>query len=435
MSVVSYINDRLQNVVANLGTDRDKAAHSFYGDNYLTDDQLITAYRFAWLPRKIVDIPALDACRKWRNWQADGSDISKIEAVEKQLGVQRKTLDALKKARLFGGAAIYIGTTDRDPAKPMRETATLTHLTVMTRRQLKAGDLAQDPQSDRYGKPAFYTVGNTQQRIDPSRLAIFTGSPLPDDELAMGDEYGWGDSVLAAPYSAIQNADSSAANVASLIFEAKVDVFKIPDLMQKVSDPEYESALLKRLSLAGRGKSINGALLMDANEDYEQKNASFGSLNEILMTFMQVVSGAADIPMTRLFGQSAGGLDATGDNDIRNYYDRVNSEQELEIEPALAGLDELIIRNALGSRPADVWFSWASLWQASSSELATIGKTNAETISELAATRLIPDDALSQAAVTMMTESGAMPGLESAVDDSAMEIGGDDPGDDMGSAV
>ena len=80
MGVVRYLSDKLVNLVANLGTERDKSSSSTYAPVLLTDEQLINAYRGAWLPRKIVDIPALDATRRWRGWQADKPQIEKIEA-------------------------------------------------------------------------------------------------------------------------------------------------------------------------------------------------------------------------------------------------------------------------------------------------------------------------------------------------------------------
>jgi len=85
----------------------------------LTDEQIVAAYRGSWLPRKIVDIPALDSCRKWRNWQAEDDQIAAIEELETRLNVKGKILEASKKARLFGGAALYIGTSDANPDLPL----------------------------------------------------------------------------------------------------------------------------------------------------------------------------------------------------------------------------------------------------------------------------------------------------------------------------
>lgn len=422
------VDDSLINFVANLGTNRDKAAHTQYVLRPLDDQQLAAAYRTAWLPRKIVDIPALDACRKWRDWQAEADQITKIEAEEKRLKLQAKVLEAKIKARLFGGAAVYIGTGDGDPSKPISETAKVRHLTVLTRRQLVAGDIDDDPESESFGQPLWYEVANARDfvRIHPSRLVKFIGAPLPDDEIATGAERGWGDSVLNATMDAIKNADSTAANIASLIFEAKVDVIKIPDLMARLQDKEFEGLLLKRVQLAAMAKGINGTLMLDKEEEYEQKSGTVAGLEPLLLAFLQVVSGAADIPVTRLLGQAPGGLQASGKEDTRNYYDRISSIQSLEMGPALDVLDNLIIRQALGSRPQDVWYSWSSLWQSTDEERATIGKSTADTIKALADTKLFPDDALSKASVNVLVERGVMPGLDQEVEASPMQTPADD---------
>ena len=119
MGVVRYLSDKLVNLVANLGTERDKASGSTYSPVILTDEQLINAYRGAWLPRKIVDIPALDGTRRWRAWQADKDQIEKIEAEEARLDLRAKVKQALTRARLFGGSAIFIGTGETNTTTPL----------------------------------------------------------------------------------------------------------------------------------------------------------------------------------------------------------------------------------------------------------------------------------------------------------------------------
>lgn len=419
MGVVKAIKDGLRNVVANLGTARDKGFSSQYVVPVLTDLDLWNAYRGSWLPRKIVDIPALDACRAWRTWSADSKEISSIEAEEARLGVQGKLQLALTRARLFGGAAIYIATGEADVTKPLRpetiKRSGIKHLTVIPRRVLTADAVDRDPDSPNYGKPASYTMtgSNGTLRIHPSRLVILVGAPVPDEELATGQEYGWGDSVLTAIIDQIKQADGTAANVASLVFEAKVDVISIPGFMQGLaSDPTYEQQVLERLTLAATAKGINGCLLLDSEEKYEQKSANFSNLKDLVLAFMQLVSGAADIPITRLLGQSPAGLGGDGEHEIRNYYDRIASMQTLVLDPAMATLNECLIRSALGARPPQVFFNWRSLWQTSDKERADIGKTTAETIKTISDTGLIPEEVLSKAAVNMLTESGVAPGLE-----------------------
>ena len=428
MGAIAYLRDRLTSLVANLGTSRDKAATTRYAAPLVTDDELTNAYRGSWLPRKIVDIPALDACRNWRQWQASKEQISALEAEEKRLNVRGNILEAMTKARLYGGAAVYIGTDQAEPMKPLSPESIgrggVKHLTVMPRRAMTAGDIETDPMSPLYGKPRFYRIGSPQKGtvdVHPSRLVVFIGAPHPEPDQAMGTEYGWGDSALTSLMDQMKQAEGTSANIASIVFEAKVDVIKIPGFMDNLADPNYEAAMLNRLQLAMTAKGINGALLLDKEEEYDQKSASFASLTDVLMAFMQLVSGAADIPVTRLLGQSPAGLNASGDADIRNYYDRIKAMQELTVTPAMAVLDECLIRSALGARPPEVHYKWESLWQSTNKELADIGKTLADTIKTIADTGLIPDQALSEAAVNALIESGVMPGLEHAMDEYGQE--------------
>lgn len=419
----SIINDGLQNVVANLGTSRDKAAFSTYAAPALSPYALQNAYRGAWLPRKIVDIPALDSCRKWRDWQAEKDQITLIEKEEKRLGIKGKAMQARIAARLYGGAALMIGDGSEDPTLPLNPEAIarsgLKYVTLLHRRHLSAVDLDRDPASAYFGAPSMWNLSTgaaLQPRVHPSRLVIFHGAQVPDPEMS-ATETGWGDSVLQAIMDAVTNVDATAANIASLVFEAKVDTVGIPELMSKLGDAGYEDVLLKRWRLAMTGKGINGALMHDSEEIIGQKTASFASLPDVLDRFMLMAAGAADIPMTRLLGQSPGGMNSTGESDTRNYYDRISAAQELEMTPAMAVLDECLVRSALGARPDEVHYRWASLWQVSDTERATIGKTHAETISALHGTGLFPDEPLSKSAVNLMTESGAMPGLEGAMDE------------------
>lgn len=64
-SILSFARDSLTNLVSRMGTDRDKASQVYYAFTALTDEQLLVAYKTAWLPRKIVDIPAFDSVRAW----------------------------------------------------------------------------------------------------------------------------------------------------------------------------------------------------------------------------------------------------------------------------------------------------------------------------------------------------------------------------------
>jgi phage-related protein (TIGR01555 family) len=439
-NVVAFNNDSLRSLVAGLGDpNRDKMASTYYGADILADDQLLEIYRSNWLGRKTVEIPAEDSVRKGRDWQAAPDQIELIEADEKRLGFWQKLKEAQIKARLWGGAAIYIGTNDSDPTEPLNfervRKGGLRYLTVLSRREIIAGDLEQDALSPQYGKPKDYQVisnGATLAKIHPSRLAVFTGPAHADQWLAQGSTRGWGDSVLSVVYSAMKNADSSAANIASLIFEANVDVFGVPNFMQNLSDPAYEQKIINRFVLAAASKGINKALILDKEETYERKTVSFATLPEIMKSFLEQYCGASDIPMTRFLGTAPSGLGSNGDHSMKNYHDRLSSIQALEITPAIYMLDECLIRSALGSRPPEVWYQWSPLEQMSEKELADIGKSNAETAETLSRTGLFTSEELRTVVSNQMIENGFYPGLDQTMEETGegFDLGNDDPEDD-----
>jgi phage-related protein (TIGR01555 family) len=415
----SPINDSLTNLVSGLGTSRDKAAAAGYNLDLQSPVDLLTAYKASALARRVVNLKAEDSCREWREWQGDKDQISAIEAEEKRHGLQRKVFRARKLARLFGGSAVLIGTGDQDLAKPLDVSKIgkggLRYISLLTVDDVSASGLQRDPTKDGFNEPEYWTLRGSIE-CHPSRLAIFHGQE-PMYEFSLDANYGFGDSVLRGGLKQVQDVDAIAANIMSLVYEAKVDVFKIPDLMQNLAQrgPEYAAEVIRRVTLAATAKGINGALLMDALEEYEQKSANFSNLDKIAAMFMQITAAAHGYPMTLLFGMSAGGLNATGDNDTRGYYDAIKVEQTLAMEPAMSVLDECLIRSALGDRPDGVHYNWRPLWQPTAKERADVGEKLMNAMEKLHNLDVIPAEAISKAAVNGLTESGAFPGLETAV--------------------
>lgn len=411
------VTDSVTSMVAELGTARDKAASVSYNVVNYNDTELVNAYRSSWLARKIVDIPAQDSAREWRAWQAEEDQVEAIEEEERRLGLQAKVLRASTLGRLYGAAYLYFDLGD-DPSQPVRverlKKGALRFVTVLTYQQLTVGEIDQDPLSAFYGQPAWYEASSPKrgtQRVHPSRVVRFGGNPKPEQELINGDR---DDSVLVALLDAIKQFDSTAANIASLVFEAKIDVISVNGLMTIAGNPYESRKLLERYRLAATAKGNNGMLLLDAeNETYEQKSFAFSALSDIMDRYAQNSAGAADIPMTRLFGRSPGGMNSTGDSDLRNYYDRIQADQNLRLRPALSLLDECLIRSALGTRPEEVHYLWNSLWQMTDKERSDLGTATVAMVKNLKETGLFPDEVLAASTVTKLTQDGALPGLES----------------------
>jgi phage-related protein (TIGR01555 family) len=92
---------------------------------------------------------------------------------------------------------------------------------------------------------------------------------------------------------------------------------------------------------------------------------------------MLKLSGSTGIPVTRLFGRSPSGLNATGENDLRNYYDLVEANQRNRLLSPMRRLVELIASYKKVANVPPVTFN--PLYQLSEEERANVDKTDAET--------------------------------------------------------
>lgn len=425
---VTISTDGLESMLSGMGDPlKDKSAATYYTADFLDDMSLLNSYRSGWIISKLVDVPATDALRKWRDFSGEQKQILALKNAEKSLQVKQKVIKAYILARLWGGAAIFINT-GQDPEQPLNldliKKNGIKSLTVFNRKELTVNELTLDPFSENYGRPEFYEVANTNisAKIHYSHLVRFVGKEHPDPFNHVGPNYGWGDSVIQRVYSAAKNADQTSSNIASLVFEANIDVFSIPDFTAKMADKRYSENMIRRFRLASQGKSIVNTLMHDAKETYERKQINFTQLPDVLHKFLLVCAAAGDMPITKFLGDQAKGMGNEARGDMKNYYDGLNTEQELRIGPELSTLDECLYRHALGSRPEDIGYEWAPFEQMSEKDLAEIGERVAQTTETLMRTGLYQPEVLEEATTNQLTQIGVMPGLDALVEDNKVDF-------------
>lgn len=420
---MAYLFDTFTNFLSGLGVPgRDKMTAYQYVKPVWTRHQLEASYQSDWIARKAITIPAEDATREWRAWQAEQDQIEKLEETEKRLQVQLKLQNALIKARLYGGACLLIGV-DGDMASELDPETVgldgLKFLHVLTPHQLQVDELITDLEDPYYGQPEFYTLQDANNvlntvKIHPSRMVRLTGLEAPDPMT----NNGWGDPVMQVIHDSVSAAGTVSQSIAALIAEAKIDVIKIPGMTEIMSTEAGTSRLIKRFTEANVAKSVINALIIDAEEDWQRVGTNFAGMPEVLQMYLQIAAGAADIPVTRFLGQSPAGMNSTGESDLQNYYDRVAADQELRLRPALSKLDAAVMRSALGSIDDNIYYEWNSLWQMDDAAKADIAKKKAE-ISKLDAdTGLVPFPALMRGRCNQLVEDGLYPGLESGLEEA-----------------
>jgi len=353
--------DSLSNLVANIGTNRDKRTHNSFGFEFVNQIELESAYQSNWIARRIVDKPNEDALREWRKFS--GKQSKQIENEERRLGVQQAYLDTCCWADLYGGAALLM-VTGQDLSTPLDlnkiKKGGLKNLVVLDRWDIQPTEFnLTDPLKPNWMLPEYYMMVNGEQKIHYTHIIRRTGARLPRRMRMF--EQGWGDSRLRRCMSDLRDVVATKSGIASLVLEANVDTVSVKGLQSALSGPQCDQ-ITERYRLFGMMKSLVNLGLLDAdNETYDRKSVAFSGLSQIMEQFMVWTAGAAEMPVTELWGQSASGLSATGEGDRKNYEGTIKGKQDGSMRLDLEGLDQVLIRSALGEYPKDLEFEWNPL--------------------------------------------------------------------------
>lgn len=389
-------SDSFQNVAARLGIGtNNQSSGATYALNPITRQraQLEFMYRGSWLVGQAVDCVAEDMTRAGIDITSsiEPEDVAVIQKGIDERGIWSAIEATIKWARLYGGALGVLLIDGQDPATPLRlETVgrgafkgvvALDRWTVLPSITELVTEFGPD-----LGKPLFYDVmigapAFAGQRIHYSRVIRMEGVALPHWQRIA--EYGWGLSIIERLYDRLIAFDSTTQGVAQLVYKAHLRTVSVDGLRDILAlGGTAEAALVKQFEMIRLMQTSEGLTLIDSKDTFEAFSYTFSGLSDVLLQFAQQLSGALQIPLVRLFGQSPAGLNATGDADIRSYYDLIAQQQESMLRHGIGRIVEMIYRSDIGGEPPDdLNFTFNSLWQMSETERATIavGVTNAVT--------------------------------------------------------
>lgn len=406
--------DGMVNILSGIGTTADKRSGQHYNFCKLPWHAIEARYRSSWLARKIIDLPASEMTRPKRLWQAESTDITALEDLERRLGVWAKLEEALRLGRM-GGGLMVIGSMQGDVSQPLPPTIrpnSLAYLHVMCRDDVVLGDINRDPGSPDFGKPAYFEiVGETAMvRLHPSRVIPFKGRYVPRRN-ANDVEAFWGDSELDAIDEAIRNADTAQNGLASLIEEAKVDIWGIPDLTNAFLTADTEAALIRRFTVSNMMKSMHNAVIKDGDDSWETRELNLANVPDVIMAYIELVAGAASMPATVLLGKSPDGMNATGDGDLQNWERTLDGWRESQLRPALDILDPMLKGSAGLGNASDVWWDFGPLRERAPSEIIE-EETKRAAMVKTAIDSGAPSEPLLKALANAFVEAAVLPGLD-----------------------
>lgn len=370
--------DNWSNAVAGLGHSlRDKVQHTNFTPNALLSDEMLESlYHSDDMAARICDLLPDEMLRQSFQIQMDDSNLSRdLHKTLDALGAREKFNEALVWARVYGGSGLFIGADDgQDPSAPLNlnKTRSVAFLSVLDKRELQPCTWYQNPLAPNFGEVQTYRVENAE--IHESRMLIFQGTRTSKRRRLQNN--GWSYSILQRLYDVMRQFNLSWQSTAHLMTDSAQAVFKLKGLHAQIA-ANKTSDILQRMELVDMSRSVARAVLLDAeDEDFKRDNYNFGGVPELLEKFMLRLAAAARLPVSLLMGQAPAGLNATGDSDIRFFYDQVKAEQEHTLRPQIHRLVHVLL--ACQGQGKGFAIKFSALWQETEPEKAVLRKTQAE---------------------------------------------------------
>lgn len=401
--------DSFQNFVSRLGVgpgSENAMSAGNYTFNLITRNpvKLEAAYRGSWIVGNLVDSVADDMTRAGIKISSNDSeeDFKDLKSNISRLSVSQSLASLIKWGRLYGGSIAVIQIKGQNYATPLSiDTVAKDQfqgLTVYDRWQVIPDMTDIIPSGPDMGLPRFYDIILTpivtpketpdldgipktgRFRVHHSRLIRYIGIELPYRQ-AITETY-WGESILERLWDRLLAFDNATLSSANLVDKASLRMVGVEDLRGIISaGGDALSGLLQQFDMMRALQCNEGITLLDKNDVYQTSQYAFSGLSETVLQFAQQLAGAGGIPLVRLLGQSPAGLNATGESDIRMYYDTINSTQEARLRNGWHKLLRVLYRSTYGKpEPVDLEFSFVPLWQMSAMDKSNIAKGNAETV-------------------------------------------------------
>lgn len=404
-SITAPTADSFNNFQHKLGVGADNALSSAtYGFNPITRRQYLLEWihRGSWLGGVAVDTVADDMTRAGIEYVSEmPPELSeRIDRHATALNTWPSINEVIRWGRLYGGAVGIVMIDGQDMRTPLRVKTVAPGqykgLMVLDRWMLEPSleDLVTEF-GPHIGLPRFYRVSSAAPAlrniaVHHSRVAIrHVGIDLPYQQRLT--EGMWGISVLERLYDRMIAFDSASTGAAQLVYKAYLRTLSVDGLREIVAAGGTQlDGLTSYVSMMTRFQSIEGMTLIDAKDSFEiQGHQAFSGLGDILEQFGKQLAGALQIPLVRLFGQSPGGLNSSGDSDFRFYYDHIKQEQMKTLHSGVTTVYKLIAATEGVQLPPNFTVGFKSLWEMSDADKGAIASSVGDTVGKAVDSGLI----------------------------------------------
>ena len=324
---------------------------------------LANTYKSNGFAATAVDLPVSDAFRDG-GFEIDSDtlspdDIQQLEEKMSDCNDIETLKDCLRWGRLYGGGCVLINTDQGHDTPFNPETIKGKEVEFVAVDRWQCIPLA----SSLYLAEQFMLQDNLHNEgkeiiFDKSRVLTYTGKTQP--YYIRNLLQGWGASIFEDIIPQLNQYLKANSVILELLDEAKIDILKISGLSDLLMSSQGEAVVRRRVDIAAANKNYKSMLTMDANDDYDQKQLSFGSIDQMLEKIFLLICSCLRIPYSKIFGRGASGF-SSGEDDLENYNAMINSEIRVPATKILKQMIDIRCYQLFGRRIPDLTVTWKPL--------------------------------------------------------------------------
>ena len=238
-------------------------------------------------------------------------------------------------------------------------------------------DAAANPASLHFYEPTWWRVNGV--RYHRTHLVIMRNGELAD---ILKPSYLYGGIPVPQKIAERVFAAERTANEAPQLAMSKRLISVFTDLTQAQAN---QAAFETKMGWWTSMMNNFGVKILGIGDKLEQHDISLADVDDVIMTQFQLVSAAANVPVTKLLGTTPKGFNATGEYDESSYHEELESVQEHHLTPLVERHHLLLMRSEIKPKfgiEFGTSVAWKPVDSPSAKEQAEINAIKAETDSK-----------------------------------------------------
>lgn len=313
------------------------------------------AYKQYGFLQTAVDQPVEDAFRGGVDLESETLSPDELEELKQKME-DEEDWEAIKEAqkwgRLFGGG-VLIANTDQLPNRPLNKDTL-----EKKRLQFIASDRWEttllDPESGAGHSDFLFH----EETLNKTRVCLALGKKAP--YYVRMRLQGWGLSIFEQSLPPLVQYLKSQNVMLELLDENKIDVLKINQLANTLNTKDGTAIIKKRVDIAAKNKNYKSMLVMDKEDDYQQKQLSIAGMADLNKEIRIMVAAYLRQPVSKIWGTGSSGF-SSGEDDLENYNAMIESEIRPQSLKMIKWAVDLRCWQLFGREVPDLTVKWQPL--------------------------------------------------------------------------